>query len=32
LDVLVNNCGIPAPYWKGDKTMDDPETLGEWQA
>jgi NAD(P)-dependent dehydrogenase (short-subunit alcohol dehydrogenase family) len=32
IDVLVNNGGIAYPKWKEDKTMEDKETLKEWQA
>ncbi|KAK7984705.1 hypothetical protein PG988_002327 [Apiospora saccharicola] len=32
IDVLVNNGGIAAPQWRDGKTMEDPDTLGEWQA
>ncbi|GKT61893.1 short chain alcohol dehydrogenase [Colletotrichum tofieldiae] len=32
IDVLVNNGGIASPYWRGGKTMEDPDTFGEWQA
>ncbi|PSN74202.1 short chain alcohol dehydrogenase [Corynespora cassiicola Philippines] len=32
IDVLVNNASIASPYWKDGKTMEDAETLGEWQA
>lgn len=32
IDVLVNNGAIASPFWKDGKTMEDRETLGEWQA
>ncbi|KAK7914950.1 short chain alcohol dehydrogenase [Apiospora marii] len=32
IDVLVNNGGIAAPQWRDGKTMEDPDTLAEWQA
>lgn len=32
IDVLVNNGAIASPYWKDSKTMEDRNTLGEWQA
>ncbi|KAK1988460.1 short chain alcohol dehydrogenase [Colletotrichum cereale] len=32
IDVLVNNGGIASPYWRDGKTMEDPDTLGEWRA
>jgi NAD(P)-dependent dehydrogenase (short-subunit alcohol dehydrogenase family) len=32
IDVLINNGGIAHPYWKDGKTMEDPDTLQEWQA
>ncbi|KAF2715750.1 short chain alcohol dehydrogenase [Pleomassaria siparia CBS 279.74] len=32
IDVLVNNGSIASPYWKDGKTMEDPDTLVEWQA
>ncbi|KAK8122671.1 NAD(P)-binding protein [Apiospora sp. TS-2023a] len=32
IDVLVNNGGIAAPQWRDGKTMEDPDTLGEWKA
>ncbi|CCT61155.1 hypothetical protein IAQ61_005027 [Plenodomus lingam] len=32
IDVLINNGGIASPYWKDGKTMEDPDTLSEWQA
>lgn len=32
IDVLVNNGGIAAPYWKDGKTMVDQDTITEWQA
>ncbi|KAF1998393.1 NAD(P)-binding protein [Amniculicola lignicola CBS 123094] len=32
IDVLINNGGIASPYWKDGKTMEDPATIGEWQA
>lgn len=31
IDVLINNGGIAHPYWKNGKTMEDPDTLEEWQ-
>jgi len=30
LDVLVNNAGIARAYWPGEKTMEDEDTLEEW--
>ncbi|KAK1063354.1 hypothetical protein LTR12_007411 [Friedmanniomyces endolithicus] len=32
IDVLVNNGGIASPKWKDGKTMEDGETMAEWQA
>ncbi|PQE23469.1 short chain alcohol dehydrogenase protein [Rutstroemia sp. NJR-2017a BBW] len=32
IDVLINNGGIAHPYWKDGKTMEDPDTLEQWQA
>ncbi|TKA76633.1 hypothetical protein B0A55_04927 [Friedmanniomyces simplex] len=32
IDVLVNNGGIASPKWKDDKTMENRDTMGEWQA
>ncbi|KAK2034979.1 short chain dehydrogenase [Colletotrichum zoysiae] len=32
IDVLVNNGGIASPYWRDGKTMEDPDTIGEWRA
>jgi len=32
IDVVVNNGGIASPFWKDGKTMEDPDTLNEWQA
>ncbi|KAF2247061.1 short chain alcohol dehydrogenase [Trematosphaeria pertusa] len=32
IDVLVNNASIASPYWKDGKTMEDRETLEQWQA
>jgi len=32
IDVLINNGGIASPQWKDGKTMEDKDTLGEWQA
>jgi len=32
IDVLINNGGIAAPYWKDGKSMDDPDTLEQWTA
>jgi ribonuclease Z len=32
VDVLVNNGGIASPQWKDGKTMEDPDTIDEWQA
>ena len=32
IDVLINNGGIAAPQWKDGKSMDDPDTLEEWNA
>ena len=32
IDVLINNGGISAPYWKDGKTMADEETSEQWQA
>ena len=32
IDVLINNGGIASPRWRDDKTMEDPDTLAEWQA
>ena len=32
VDVLVNNGGIAAPYWKDGKTMENRDTMSEWQA
>lgn len=32
IDVLINNGGIAAPQWKDGKTMEEPETLDEWNA
>ena len=32
IDVLINNGSIASPYWKDEKTMEDPDTLDEWQA
>jgi len=32
IDVLINNGGIAHPYWKDGKTMEDLDTLQEWQA
>lgn len=32
VDVLINNGGIASPYWKDGKTMENPDTLSEWQA
>jgi NAD(P)-dependent dehydrogenase (short-subunit alcohol dehydrogenase family) len=32
IDVLINNGGIANPYWKDGKTMEDRETITEWQA
>ncbi|KAK7984344.1 major facilitator superfamily transporter [Apiospora arundinis] len=32
IDVLVNNGGIASPQWRDGKTMEDRDTLAEWQA
>ncbi|KAH9907919.1 short chain dehydrogenase [Xylariomycetidae sp. FL2044] len=32
VDVLINNGGIASPQWRDGKTMEDPDTLAEWQA
>lgn len=32
IDVLVNNASIASPYWKNEKTMEDPDTFEQWQA
>lgn len=32
IDVLINNGGISAPYWKDDKTMEDKSTIDQWIA
>ena len=32
IDVLINNGGIASPHWKDGKTMEDKNTLEEWQA
>ncbi|KAM3069585.1 hypothetical protein ACMFMG_005686 [Clarireedia jacksonii] len=32
IDVLINNGGIAHPYWKDGLTMEDPDTLQQWQA
>jgi ribonuclease Z len=32
VDVLVNNGGIASPQWKDGKTMEDLDTIDEWQA
>ena len=32
IDVLVNNGGIASPKWKDDKTMENRDTMSEWQA
>ncbi|OCL15160.1 short chain alcohol dehydrogenase [Glonium stellatum] len=32
IDVLINNGGIATPQWKDGKTMEDPDTIDEWQA
>ncbi|KAK8061892.1 hypothetical protein PG994_008258 [Apiospora phragmitis] len=32
IDVLINNGGIATPQWRDGKTMEDPDTLDEWQA
>lgn len=32
IDVLINNGGIASPKWRDEKTMEDAETLEEWQA
>lgn len=32
IDVLINNGGIAHPYWKDGKTMEDHETIEQWQA
>ncbi|KAF2034048.1 hypothetical protein EK21DRAFT_57282 [Setomelanomma holmii] len=32
IDVLINNGGIASPQWKNGKTMEDPDTIVEWQA
>ncbi|PQE29380.1 short chain alcohol dehydrogenase protein [Rutstroemia sp. NJR-2017a WRK4] len=32
IDVLINNGGIAHPYWKDGMTMEDPDTLQQWQA
>lgn len=32
IDVLINNGGIASPKWSEDRTMEDPETLDQWQA
>lgn len=32
IDVLVNNGGIATPQWSDGKTMEDPDTIKEWQA
>jgi NAD(P)-dependent dehydrogenase (short-subunit alcohol dehydrogenase family) len=32
IDVLINNGSIASPYWRDDKTMEDPATFDEWQA
>ncbi|KAJ9660026.1 hypothetical protein H2201_007067 [Coniosporium apollinis] len=32
IDVLINNGGIATPQWKDGATMEDPETIKQWQA
>jgi len=32
IDVLINNGGIATPQWKDGKSMDDPDTLEQWNA
>jgi len=32
INVLINNGGIANPHWKDGKTMEDPESIREWQA
>ncbi|KAF2834762.1 short chain alcohol dehydrogenase [Patellaria atrata CBS 101060] len=32
IDVLINNGGIASPKWKDNKTMEEPDTIDEWQA
>ncbi|KAF2087100.1 short chain dehydrogenase [Saccharata proteae CBS 121410] len=32
IDVLINNGGIASPRWKDGKTMEDLDTISEWQA
>lgn len=32
IDLLINNASIASPFWKDGKSMEDRETLGEWQA
>ncbi|KAF2274766.1 NAD(P)-binding protein [Westerdykella ornata] len=32
IDVLINNGGIASPKWSNDMTMEDPDTLDQWQA
>ncbi|KAK5731476.1 hypothetical protein LTR17_011364 [Elasticomyces elasticus] len=32
IHVLVNNGGIASPKWKDDKTMENRDTMAEWQA
>jgi len=32
IDVLINNGGIATPQWKDGKTMEDQDTIEQWQA
>jgi NAD(P)-dependent dehydrogenase (short-subunit alcohol dehydrogenase family) len=32
IDVLINNGGIASPKWKDGQTMENPETIDQWQA
>jgi len=32
IDVLINNGGIAHPYWKNGETMENPDTIEQWQA
>jgi NAD(P)-dependent dehydrogenase (short-subunit alcohol dehydrogenase family) len=32
IDVLINNGGIATPQWRNGMTMEDPDTVEQWQA